>query len=107
MHLTDGTVTLPQKTFKVQQGRDFRVSCEVTGEDFLYWSTPSKPARPGVAAIPSVNIQNEQTIDRKSVKVTGNTYELTIKDVSVQDGGNYVCQGSIGSAVFILEVDCE
>lgn len=104
---TDGTVTLPQKTFKVQQGRDFRVSCEVTGEDFLYWSTPSKPARPGVAAIPSVNIQNGQTIDRKSVKVTGNTYELTIKDVSVQDGGNYVCQGSIGSAVFILEVDFE
>lgn len=73
----------------------------------MHWRTPSKLARPGVPAIPSVNIKEEQTTGRRSIKVSGNTYQLTIKDVSVQDGGDYVCQGSAGSAVFTLEVDCE
>lgn len=104
---TDGTVTLPSQSFKIQQGRDFRISCEVIGEDFVHWQTPSKPARPGVPAVPSVNIPETTTTGPKHITVSGNTYQLVVQDVAVKDGGDYVCQGAVNSATITLEVDFE
>ena len=79
----------------------------------MAWVTPAKAARPGRPAIPSVRIPATQTtfVNRKkitvSTSVSGDTYELTIQDVIVDDGGEYICEGSQNSAVFTLQVDCK
>ena len=39
--------------------------------------------------------------------MSGDTFRLTIADVTVDDGGEYICEGSLSSAVFTLEVDCK
>ncbi|XP_020602436.1 neural cell adhesion molecule 1-like isoform X3 [Orbicella faveolata] len=106
---TDGTVTLPTNTLKAQQGRDIPFQCVVTGESFVAWVTPAKPARPGKPAIPSVRIPASQTtpVNRRKISVSGDTYELTIEDLIVDDGGEYICEGSVESKVFTLQVDFE
>ena len=75
----------------------------------MAWVTPAKQARPGRPAIPSVRIPASQTttVNRRKISVFGDTYELTIQDVIVDDGGEYICEGSVNSAVFTLEVDCK
>ena len=75
----------------------------------MAWVTPAKPARPGRPAIPSVRIPASQTtpVNRRSISVSGDTYQLTIADVRVDDGGEYICEGSASSAVFTLQVDCK
>ncbi|KAJ7375776.1 axonal fasciculation [Desmophyllum pertusum] len=87
-------------------------SCQVTGENFQYWETPAKPAREGEAAIPSVRIPLSQTTGTRKISandVVGNTQtvELTIDPVTLNDGGDYICQGDSNSAVFTLQVDFE
>ena len=106
---TDGTVTLPVNSVTAQQDRDVPFSCTVTGESFEAWVTPAQPARPGRPAIPSVRIPATQTtfVNRRKIDVSGDTYALTIQDVTVDDGGEYICEGSLGSAVFTLKVDCK
>jgi len=81
----------------------------VTGESFVAWVTPAKPARPGKPAIPSVRIPASQTtpVNRRKISVSGDTYELTIEDLIVDDGGEYICEGSVESKVFTLQVDCK
>ena len=110
-YLVDGTVTLPMPTLKAQQGGNYNFSCEVTGESFVAWVTPAKPARPGRHAIPSVRIPASQntTVNRRRISVYGDYYELAIENVTVDDGGEYICEGSIdnNSAVFTLQVDCK
>ena len=105
----DGTVTLPTNRVIAQQERNVPFSCVVTGEAFVAWVTPAKPERPGRPAIPSVRIPASQTtvVDRRRMSVSGDTYELTIEDVTVDDGGTYTCEGSLSSADFTLEVDCK
>jgi len=105
----DGTVTLPTALVKGQQGRDLPFQCVVTGEDFLAWITPFKPARPGRPAIPSVRITASQTttVNRRRISVSGDTFELTIEDLIVDDGGEYICEGTVESKVFTLQVDCK
>lgn len=75
----------------------------------MAWVTPAKPARPGSPAIPSVQVPASQTtpVNRRSIAVSGDTYELTIADVIVDDGGDYICLGSQNSAIFTLQVDCK
>ena len=107
--LVDGTVTLPIPTLKAQQGGDLPFQCEVTGENFVAWVTPAKPARPGRPAIPSVRIPASQTttVNRRRISVSGDTYEIAIENVTVDDGGEYICEGSLNnSAVFTLQVEC-
>ena len=105
----DGTVTLPTSTVKAQQERDVPFQCVVTGESFIAWVTPAKPARPGHPAIPSARIPASQTtaVNRRRISVSGDTYELTIEDLKVEDGGEYICEGSLESKVFTLQVDCK
>ena len=69
----------------------------------MAWVTPAKPA----AGIPSERIPASQTQGRRSISVSGNTYHLTISDVTVNDGGDYICEGSVNRAIFTLEVDCK
>ena len=109
IYFLDGTVTLPIKTFKVQQGRMVSLLCTVTEETFVAWVTPAKTARPGRPVIPSVNIPASQTttVNRKKILVFGDTYRLMIEDVIADDGGTYICEGSLNSAVFTLQVDCK
>ncbi|XP_020602408.1 protein sax-3-like [Orbicella faveolata] len=106
---TEGTVTLPIPTLKAQQGGNYNFSCEVTGESFVAWVTPAKPARPGRHAIPSVRIPANQTttVNRRRISVSGDYYQLTTENVIVDDGGKYICEGSVNSAVFTLQVDFE
>ena len=106
---TDGAVTLPVTSVKAQQQRTVPFSCTITGESFVAWVTPAKPARPGRPAIQSERIPASQTefVNRRKIGVSGDTYELTIQDVTVEDGGEYICEGSVGSAVFTLQVDCK
>ena len=108
-YLVDGTVTLPTNRVIAQQDRNVPFSCVVTGEAFVAWVTPAKPERPGRPAIPSVRIPASQTtvVDRRRISVSGDTYELTIVDVTVDDGGEYICEGSVNSAVFTFQVDCK
>ena len=75
----------------------------------MAWVTPAKPARPGRPAIPSVRIQASQTttVNRRKISVFGDTYGLMTQDVIVDDGGEYICEGSQNSAVFTLQVDCK
>ncbi|XP_078356092.1 fasciclin-2-like, partial [Oculina patagonica] len=102
----EGTVTLTQNTLKVQPGRNVPFSCQVTdGESFVAWITPAKAARPGKPGIPSVSITTSQTTGRRRISVSGVTYTLFIDSVTVDDGGDYICQGESNSAVFTLEVD--
>ena len=107
--LLDGTVTLPTSTVKAQQGREVPLQCVVTGEGFVAWVTPAKPARPGRPAIPSVRIPASQTtaVNRRRISVSGDSYELIIEDLIVDDGGEYICEGSIESKVFTLQIDCK
>jgi len=107
--LVEGTVTLPIPTLKAQQGGNYNFSCEVTGESFVAWVTPAKPARPGRHAIPSVRIPANQTttVNRRRISVSGDYYQLTTENVIVDDGGKYICEGSVNSAVFTLQVDCK
>lgn len=100
---------MPTNTLKAQQQRNVPFSCVVSGETFQAWVTPAKPARPGRPAIPSVRIPASQTtpVNRRKILVVDDTYELTINDVEVDDGGEYICEGSANSAVFTLQVDCE
>lgn len=81
----------------------------MVNEIFVAWVTPAKPARPGRPAIPSVRVPASQTtfVNRRKIAVSGDTYELTIEDVLVEDGGDYICEGSLSSRVFTLEVDCK
>ena len=83
--------------------------CTVTEETFVAWVTPAKTARPGRPVIPSVNIPASQTttVNRRKILVFGDTYGLMIEDVIVDDGGEYICEGSLNSAVFTLQVDCK
>ena len=39
--------------------------------------------------------------------MSGDTIELTIEDVIVDDGGEYICEGTVESKVFTLQVDCK
>ena len=75
----------------------------------MAWVTPAKPARPGRPAIPSVKIPASQTtaVNRRSMLVSGDTYELRTESVIVDDGGEYICEGSVNGAVFTLQVDCK
>ncbi|KAL9987886.1 hypothetical protein ACROYT_G002264 [Oculina patagonica] len=104
--LSEEDVILPIATLKVQPGRNVQFPCQVTaGESFVAWITPAKAARPGKPGIPSVRITTSQTVGRRRIAVFGNTYQLLMDSVTVDDGGNYVCQGESNSAVFTLEVD--
>ena len=107
--LVDGTVNLPTALVKAQQSRDLSFQCGVIGESFVAWVTPAKPARPGKPAIPSVRIPASQTtaVNRRRISVSGDTYELTIEDLIADDGGEYICEGSVESKVFTLQVDCK
>ncbi|XP_078381335.1 uncharacterized protein LOC144664077 [Oculina patagonica] len=68
---TEGTVTLPSNTLKVQPGRNVQFSCQVTdGENFVAWITPAKAARPGKPGIPSVENHN----------ITDNRHEKNISE---------------------------
>ena len=109
IYFVDGTVTLPIKTFKAQQGRMVSFLCTVTGESFVAWVTPAKQARPGSLAKPKVRIPASQTtaVNRRLISVFGDTYVLMIEDVRVDDGGPYICEGSVNSAVFTLQIDCK
>ncbi|KAJ7333113.1 hypothetical protein OS493_018288 [Desmophyllum pertusum] len=109
---TDGTVTVPTRSRVAQQSKSMKFSCQVTGENFQYWETPAKPAREGQAAIPSVRIPLSQTTGTRKIsanQVSGNTrtVELTIDPVTLNDGGDYICQGDSNSTVFTLQVDFE
>ncbi|XP_078381279.1 hemicentin-2-like isoform X4 [Oculina patagonica] len=98
--------TLPNTTLKVQPGRNVQFSCQITaGESFVAWITPAKAARPGKPGIPSVSITTSQTTGRRRIAVSGNTYQLLIDSVTVDDGGEYICQRSTNLVVFTLQVD--
>ena len=75
----------------------------------MAWVTPTKTANPGRPAIPSVRIPASQntTVDRKRISVSGDNYGPMIQDVIIDDGGPYICEGSVNSAVFTLQVDCK
>ena len=72
----------------------------------MAWVTPAKPAHSGNPAIPSERITTSTT-GRRRIAVSKNTYELTIDAVTVDDGGEYICEGSIEKANFTLQVDCK
>jgi len=109
LYLVGGTVTLPTTTVKAQQGRTVSFQCVVIGESFVAWVTKATPARPGKPAIPSVRIPASQTtaVNRRRISVSGETYEITIEDLIADDGGDYICEGSVESKIFTLQVDCK
>ncbi|XP_074633378.1 neural cell adhesion molecule 1-like isoform X3 [Acropora palmata] len=102
---SDATVQLPSATAIFQQGRDYQLSCFVTGEEFVAWVTPAKPARPGVPAIPSKRITEAQPIARKRINNVGDNYQLYIKKVTADDGGLYQCVGASNSSTVTVSVD--
>jgi len=102
---TGAEVSLPFRRITAQQFRTRRIKCNVTGETFLAWETPSREASLGQPAIESRNITLEQSSGRLSVERTGNDYILIIRDVIVRDGGKYYCKGSRQSESFTLDVD--
>ena len=104
--LTGADVKIPFQRRTAQQGRTIKIRCEVTGEDFLRWETPSREARLCVPQLPAENITAEST-GRLRLECSENYYFLRIEDVRVSDGGNYTCIGSEQSSSFTLEVDCK
>ena len=105
LFFVDATVQLPSATAIFQQGRDYQLSCFVTGEEFVAWVTPAKPARPGVPAIPSKRITEAQPIARKRINNVGDNYQLYIKKVTADDGGLYQCVGASNSSTVTVSVD--
>lgn len=104
--LTGADVKIPFQRRTAQQGRTIKIRCEVTGEDFLRWETPSREASLGVPQLQAENITAEST-GRVRLERSENYYFLRIEDVRVSDGGNYTCRGSEQSSSFTLEVDCK
>ena len=104
--LTGADVKIPFQRRTAQQGRTIKIRCEVTGEDFLRWETPSREASLGVPQLQAENITAEST-GRVRLERSENYYFLRIEDVRVSDGGNYTCIGSKQSSSFTLEVDCK
>ena len=102
---TDGAVTLPSPSQLFQQGRTYTINCQITGgETLVHWETPAKPPRSGKPAIPSETI----TLDikgRREIVQTGDNYGLKIEGVTVDDGGVYICVGSLESKQFTANVD--
>ena len=54
--LTGADVKIPFQRRTAQQGRTIKIRCEVTGEDFLRWETPSRGASLGVPQLQAENI---------------------------------------------------
>lgn len=104
--LTGADVKIPFQRRTAQQGRTIKIRCEVTGEDFLRWETPSREASLGVPQLQAENITAEST-GRVRLERSENYYFLRIEDVRVSDGGNYTCRGSEQSSSFTLKVDCK
>lgn len=104
--LTGADVKIPFQRRTAQQGRTIKIRCEVSGEDFLRWETPSREASLGVPQLQAENITAEST-GRVRLERSENYYFLRIEDVRVSDGGNYTCRGSEQSSSFTLEVDCK
>lgn len=104
--LTGADVKIPFQRRTAQQGRTIKIRCEVTGEDFLRWETPSREASLGFPQLQAENITAEST-GRLRLERSENYYFLRIEDVRVSDGGNYTCIGSKQSSSFTLEVDCK
>ena len=104
--LKGADVKIPFQRRTAQQGRTIKIRCEVTGEDFLRWETPSREASLGVPQLQAENITAEST-GRVRLERSENYYFLRIEDVRVSDGGNYTCRGSEQSSSFTLEVDCK
>lgn len=105
--LTGAVLNLPFETRTAQQFRTIRIKCEVKGERFIAWETPSREASFGLPAIESINITLNQESGRLRVQKNDHHYVLVIEDVKVDDGGNYTCRGSEESKSFTLEVDCK
>lgn len=106
--LTGADVKIPFQRRTAQQGRTIKIRCEVTGEDFLRWETPSREASLGVPQLQAENITVESTAGRVRLEPRREDYYfLHIEDVRVSDGGNYTCIGSKQSSSFTLEVDCK
>lgn len=106
--LTGADVKIPFQRRTAQQGRTIKIRCEVTGEDFLRWETPSREASLGVPQLQAENITAESTGRVRLERIENYyLYLLRIEDVRVSDGGNYTCIGSKQSSSFTLEVDCK
>ncbi|CAH3173957.1 unnamed protein product, partial [Porites evermanni] len=104
--LTGADVKIPFQRRTAQQGRTIKIRCEVTGEDFLRWETPSREASLGVPQLQAENITAESTGRVRLERIENYyLYLLRIEDVRVSDGGNYTCIGSKQSSSFTLEVD--
>ncbi|XP_044166548.1 hemicentin-2-like isoform X2 [Acropora millepora] len=102
---SDATVQLATTSAVFQQGRDYAITCFVTGEDFAAWVTPAKPAQPGVSAIPSKRITEAEPSARKRIVKDGDNYQLYIEKVTADDGGEYRCVGASNSSTFTVSVD--
>ena len=105
LFFVDATVQLPSTSAIYQQMRDYRINCFVTGEEFVAWVTPAKPARPGVTATPSKSITEAQPSARKRINKVGDNYQLYIQKVTADDGGEYRCVGASNSSTFTVSVD--
>ena len=105
LFFVDATVKLPSTSVVFQQGRDYQIACFVTGEDFVAWVTPAKPARPGVPAILSKRITEAQPSARKRINKVGDNYQLYIEKATADDGGLYQCVGASNSSTFNVSVD--
>ena len=105
LFFVDATVQLPSTSAIFQQGRDYQIACFVTGEEFVAWVTPAKPARPGVQAIPSKRITLTQQSERKRINKVGDNYQLYIVKATADDGGEYQCVGASNSSKFTASVD--
>ena len=105
LFFVDATVQLPSTTAVIQQTKDYQIACFVTGEEFVAWVTPAKPARSGVPAIPSKRITEAQPSERKRINKDGDNYQLYINKVTADDGGSYRCLGALNSSTFTVLVD--
>ena len=105
LFFVDATVQLSSTSAVLQQTRDYKIACFVTGEEFVAWETPTTPARPGVPEIPSKRITEAQPSERKTIEKVGDNYQLNIKKVTADDGGPYRCLGASNSSTFTVLVD--